>query len=257
MPSRAIVEHCTLRPRRANIIRLGVGGKRQGGKIGRHGVGFNAIYHLTDMPCILSKGKLVLLDPLLRLRYTEERGGTAAKPGLALKFSSPALDSFSAQTAPYKSILGMLGRASDVDLNHGTLFRSPFRSHSPRLPKAAEHISRLVVTPENEADLTAEFKRDSLLWLLFVGNIKEIRFSRIMPASDENPKDCKLQVVASVVRSRVPCDSGPQQSGAAQVTPLEQLRTAIKEKLGGASRAHNTSAPADMDVDIRCRNQYA
>ena len=32
-------------------------------KIGRFGIGFNAIYHITDMPCFVSNSYLVMLDP--------------------------------------------------------------------------------------------------------------------------------------------------------------------------------------------------
>lgn len=32
-------------------------------KIGRFGIGFNAVYHLTDLPCFVSNSYLVMLDP--------------------------------------------------------------------------------------------------------------------------------------------------------------------------------------------------
>jgi sacsin len=35
-------------------------------KIGRFGIGFNAVYHLTDLPSFVSAGRLVMLDPQAR-----------------------------------------------------------------------------------------------------------------------------------------------------------------------------------------------
>jgi hypothetical protein len=47
----------------AAITCIGMGHKASD-KIGKYGVGFNAVYHLTDLPCILSGAALGMLDPL-------------------------------------------------------------------------------------------------------------------------------------------------------------------------------------------------
>lgn len=36
------------------IRRLGVSGKSKGGNIGRHSVGFNSVYNVTDILCLLT-----------------------------------------------------------------------------------------------------------------------------------------------------------------------------------------------------------
>jgi sacsin len=42
----------------------------QKSKIGRFGIGFNSVYHLTDLPSFVSSSFLVMLDPQVRLfRY--------------------------------------------------------------------------------------------------------------------------------------------------------------------------------------------
>lgn len=49
-----------------SIQRIGDSLKRTSetkGKIGRFGIGFNAIYHLTDLPSFVSSTNLVFLDP--------------------------------------------------------------------------------------------------------------------------------------------------------------------------------------------------
>ena len=50
----------------ASIQRIGDSLKKaesKGGKTGRFGVGFNSVYHLTDMPAYASGSRLVMFDP--------------------------------------------------------------------------------------------------------------------------------------------------------------------------------------------------
>lgn len=46
-----------------SIQRIGDSLKRDTNKIGRFGIGFNAVYHWTDLPSFVSSNYLVLLDP--------------------------------------------------------------------------------------------------------------------------------------------------------------------------------------------------
>ena len=45
------------------LIHLGVGSKKEGGTIGRFGLGFNAVYHVTDLPSFVSGRHAVFFDP--------------------------------------------------------------------------------------------------------------------------------------------------------------------------------------------------
>ena len=50
-----------------NIIRLGGGHKaKKSGVIGKFGLGFNAVYNITDLPSIMSGQKLLMFDPNLK-----------------------------------------------------------------------------------------------------------------------------------------------------------------------------------------------
>ena len=49
---------------------------------GRFGIGFNSVYHITDMPCILSGDVLAICDPASRLRPA----AVSHKPGIRRKF---------------------------------------------------------------------------------------------------------------------------------------------------------------------------
>ena len=65
------------------IQRLGIGSKREDPtKIGQYGIGFNAVYHLTDCPSFISNGDtLCILDP--HCRYAP--GATKTSPGRLIK----------------------------------------------------------------------------------------------------------------------------------------------------------------------------
>ena len=45
----------------------------QKSKIGRFGIGFNSVYHLTDLPSFISSNFLVMLDPQVRIKRRRKR----------------------------------------------------------------------------------------------------------------------------------------------------------------------------------------
>lgn len=55
-------------------------------KIGRHGLGFNSIFNLTDLPSILSNDSILFLDP--QVKYLRAVGASDANPGIRLRLSS-------------------------------------------------------------------------------------------------------------------------------------------------------------------------
>ena len=129
-----------------NICQLeGATKKRNPAKIGRFGVGFCSVYHLTDVPSFVSRSRLQLLDPLTRF-LTDAT--SASSPGILFDFveEQEALTAFYAdQIAPYDGIFGckVLGAMEGFD---GTLFRFPFRSEPSAISKRVfkkEQISQL------------------------------------------------------------------------------------------------------------------
>jgi sacsin len=65
------------------ISRLGDSGKAAGAagsRVGRFGLGFNAVFHLTDVPCFVSATRAVFFDP--SCAYLP--GVAAANPGKAV-----------------------------------------------------------------------------------------------------------------------------------------------------------------------------
>ena len=87
----------------AGIQSLGLGGKRDQHTIGKFGLGFNAVYHLTDSPCLLTRRQsdenvsLCVFDPFRKFLKIQANG----LPGIRLNFTSAELKRFPDQFYPY------------------------------------------------------------------------------------------------------------------------------------------------------------
>lgn len=120
-----------------SISRIGDSVKRaQAGKTGRFGVGFNSIYHLTDLPSFVSGRHMVIFDP----HCTHVPNISSTNPGKKIDFvtNSEAALQFRDQLSPYQGVFGCnplrqplpgmeshTGRATPWP---ATLFRFPLRS---------------------------------------------------------------------------------------------------------------------------------
>uniref|UniRef100_A0A1I8GVE8 SAC domain-containing protein n=1 Tax=Macrostomum lignano TaxID=282301 RepID=A0A1I8GVE8_9PLAT len=107
-----------------NLLSLGGATKEaQAAKVGKFGLGFNAVYNLTDVPAVLSGCQLQLLDP-----HGEKR---AAASWRRLNFSKEAgrrmLAKYPHQFAPYTGVMGC-GPDLGAEPYPGTLIRLPLRT---------------------------------------------------------------------------------------------------------------------------------
>ena len=90
-------------------------------KIGKFGVGFCSVYHITDIPSFVSNNLLYIFDPTLT--YLKDEIKNPARPGKKVCFTSPFI-SRSKQLAPYTNLFGFDPRSR----YEGTTFRFPFRT---------------------------------------------------------------------------------------------------------------------------------
>ena len=141
-------------------------------KIGKFGVGFCSVYHITDIPSFLSCDLLYVFDPTMAYLGEEIRDST--RPGKKVKFTDKIVAS-SKQLAPYHGLYGFDGKTYD-----GTMFRFPFRT-------AISEISSIVYDESKVTQLHQDIKTSSSELLLFLSNIKQITFSRI-DEGDHTPK---------------------------------------------------------------------
>ncbi|KAM0836846.1 hypothetical protein ACQ4PT_062049 [Festuca glaucescens] len=145
----------------ASISRIGDSKKvSQAWKTGRFGVGFNSVYHLTDLPSFVSGKYVVMFDP----QGAYLPNVSAANPGKRIDYvSSTAVALYSDQLSPY--------RAFGCDMKapfQGTLFRFPLRNADQA---SSSRLSRQVYTEDDVLFLFAQLYEEAVYNLLFLKNV--------------------------------------------------------------------------------------
>ena len=149
---------------------LGIGSKAEDPtKTGQYGVGFNAVYNLTDAPSFFIKGPdiennetLCFFDPTCRYIPDIDAHCPGSRIINLQKFRRDFPDMLS----------GYLEGTLFENRETGTLFRLPLRL-------AASEISHHFKTPNELDDLLKEFETEVLDMLLFVKNVTKITISNI------------------------------------------------------------------------------
>ncbi|XP_041473876.1 sacsin-like [Lytechinus variegatus] len=146
------------------IQNLGEGSKADHmGKIGRYGVGFNAVYQLTDCPSFISKGeRWCMFDPLLK--YVP--GANPTRPGRQIKVNSSVRRSYPHNFQCYMEDI-LTGGEEDF-----TIFRFPLRQEASTLSPnvwQAEHIRKLL----------SDFENAAFECLLFLKHVTKISISEV------------------------------------------------------------------------------
>jgi sacsin len=152
-----------------NISSIGQGSKLDNLlSTGRFGLGFNSVYHITDVPTFVSGENLVIFDPhvsyLPRISH--------ANPGLKMKFVNSNLrQQFPDQFEPY------LQYGCDLEnYYNGTLFRFPLRSSETAKDS---QIKNSMYNREDIDKLFQSLCSQAASLLLFLKNIRKISVLRI------------------------------------------------------------------------------
>ena len=166
-------------------------------KVGRFGLGFNSVYHLTDVPSFLSGERLVVFDPnmnhISKLIDEKMRDG-----GFMLSFADniDVLSLYPDQFAPYHQLFGCDMTGESAFHFEGTLFRLPFRT---REQAQISGISKEPYTPDNVKNLIKSLKESVSTLLLFAQNVQEVRVFEI--AENSNPKQSLSRALISITQS--------------------------------------------------------
>ncbi|KAG0208799.1 hypothetical protein BGX28_000342 [Mortierella sp. GBA30] len=110
----------------AALCKLGLGNKKEDVcKIGRHGLGFNSVYHFTDVPSILSGHSLVFFDPHMTSlpKSRDINGELVAQRGHRYDLRKLSAETLADQLEPYRPFLG----DDMMSPFQGTVFRIPLR----------------------------------------------------------------------------------------------------------------------------------
>ncbi|KAJ1555227.1 hypothetical protein HK096_006500, partial [Nowakowskiella sp. JEL0078] len=152
-----------------NILNIGSGSKSASfDKIGKFGYGFTSIFHLTDVPSIISGSRFLQIDP--HAKYLPVRNRTFIRCNfLKRKLASIYPDEFK----PYVGIFGF----HPEKYFDGTLIRVPLR-HSEWLAKESK-IKDQITDLSHMNSLLNKLREDSLECFTFLHHVEEIKFSKI------------------------------------------------------------------------------
>ena len=134
-------------------------------KIGKFGVGFCSVYHITDVPSFVSQDTLCIFDPTLS--YLKKEIKNPARPGKKVRFTSRFIAS-SNQLVPYTGFFDF----DPKEAYSGTMFRFPFRT-------SASELSGTLYTEATVKELIHNIKECSSKLFLFLQHIKCITVSQI------------------------------------------------------------------------------
>ncbi|XP_065905470.1 sacsin-like [Dysidea avara] len=134
-------------------------------KIGKFGVGFCSVYHITDVPSFVSGEHLVVFDPTLQCLHKEIK--SELNPGIKINFNKHRLLKKSNQLAPYAGVCGFNPKVPF----QGTLFRFPLRSKGSK-------VSDNVYTEAMLLNMIEQVKENCSKLLMFLSNVKKISFHR-------------------------------------------------------------------------------
>ena len=203
------------------IRNLGEGSKGDDpNKTGQYGVGFNAVYHLTDAPSFISKGEeigdvLCIFDPHCKFAP----GASSEEPGRMFKVSTTLQRRFPDVFPCY------LGQHFPRD--NATMLRFPLRTAHMALESK---ISSSSVSLEKLDTMMEELKKELFEVLLFVHNVKKITLCEINGTSGDIENAYTVEAVISKE------DEAKRQAFASYIREIgrlvkegrEVLRTAIQ-----------------------------
>ncbi|XP_033126013.1 sacsin-like [Anneissia japonica] len=170
-----------------NIIKLGGQTKLQEKeKIGKFGLGFNSVYHITDVPSFISNGRLTIFDPH---RFHLKNHIRSGAPGIQMNFrdNPSVLDRFSNQFLPYKNVFGCDLRGKSFN---GTLFRLPLRSANQ--VQECGKISKDIFDEQKITNLITKFQNQAGEILIFTKHVKKMSIYRRNGYDDEPTFICSV-----------------------------------------------------------------
>eukprot|EP00061_Rhincodon_typus_P018940 g48334.t1 len=200
-----------------NITRLGGSRKRsEVDKVGKFGLGFNSVYHITDIPIILSREFMIMFDPNINHLGKHIRDKT--NPGIKINWNKhqKRLRRFPNQFRPFVNVFGC-----DLPLTVekpfcylGTLFRLPFRVEEEA---AVSEISGVSYSTADIYSLVDEFSLCGHRLILFSQNVNTMLLKYLK--SDETDPGLAQTIVAI---KKIVCSSK------AVTTPMNILKEAAK-----------------------------
>ncbi|PAA71311.1 hypothetical protein BOX15_Mlig004621g1 [Macrostomum lignano] len=253
-----------------NILQLSGATKlEKTAKVGRFGLGFNSVYNLTDVPQILSRHRMLILDP-----HGERRGEGYLEAvyashgdrdtGVELDFQAQPslLDRYANQFAPFAGVSGCNLQADEGNFA-GTLLRLPLRTEAQA---AKSKICDRVYSDSEIGGLLRLAAEQADTMLLFTQTVRTFR-CLFLPSNATDPSN-QTQLVFCVHKSPLkyfqrhaialpplPISGMSQadQEFAAQSSILKVAEALIESATQGGSgrnQAHRCQATVEVEVQL-------
>ena len=184
-PAMLIYNNSTFTERDFNSIRsLGQSEKAQDlQKTGRFGVGFNAVYHVTDYPSFISRNRLIFFDP----HGNAVPGTSKQEPGREWHFFAAG---WWEKYPDFLKVYEAGGLSKNSEDFQGTLFRLPLRTEEQA--KESE-IRKQAFTESNVKELLEELITCGEELLLFLKSVQSIHVYEI-PADSDGTREEILRI---------------------------------------------------------------
>lgn len=210
-----------------NIVRVGSASKEnQAEKIGKFGLGFNTVYHVTDIPSILSGNTLLILDP--NITHLKKRIKHKSNPGIKLDLSQKRLFHwFPGQFESFQGIFNCSFSSKTTQHYPGTLIKLPFRTAEEAL---SSEISTKVYSNQDIGNFQQHFTRDSQSHLIFLKNINTVSLQTIPNFSSTPLRDSDIEDIFTVSKTTVRTMSIPEETGVSMQHHAEELLMKLNSK---------------------------
>ncbi|XP_017552321.1 sacsin isoform X1 [Pygocentrus nattereri] len=200
-----------------NITRLGGSMKRcEADKVGKFGLGFNSVYHVTDIPIIMSREFMIMFDP--NINHISKHIRDKSNPGIKINWSKQQkrLRKFPNQFRPFINVFNcQLPLAQESPYKYdGTLFRLPFRTEQEA---AVSEISSMYYNTTDIYSLVDEFSICGHRLILFTQHVGTMVL-KYLKSEESNP--AAAQDVVTINKS--------VWSSKASYGPLSILKSAAK-----------------------------
>lgn len=209
----------------ANIVRVGSASKENKlEKIGKFGLGFNTVYHVTDIPSILSGNHLLILDP--NVTHLKTHVKQKSNPGIKLNLTEQGLfKCFPGHFGPYDRIF-------DCDFAKqkpyaGTLIRLPFRTEAEAL---TSEISKKVFYKCDIVAFQECLAANSESHLLFLRNISALALQNIPNDASTPPREDDIRTILNVSRTTVITVRIPDEAHVSKQRESERLLMKVDGK---------------------------
>lgn len=180
-------------------------------KIGRFGIGFNAVYHWTELPSFISDRYLVMLDPQARFLPNVN----PSNPGKIVNWvdNKAIFNAYSDQFAPY-TMPGM----NWTKPFQGTLFRLPLRT-----PEQAQSsfLSKRAISDVDVSGIIHNLIMEATTMLLFLRNVEKIEIQEWHDGASEPLQlySCEVNGVSTGLRAKRSFDMVLGRNRGANVDP--------------------------------------